>query len=451
MGFDYDLVVIGFGKGGKTLAAQSAKMGKKVALIEQSSEMYGGTCINIGCIPSKALLHMATYKKGPTGYKESIEEKNKLVAFLRQKNYETMQQAKVQVVDGTASFKDKHTLMIYHKDSCQEMSAAHIAINTGSIPITPNIPIQSSHVYDSTSLMQLSTLPSHLVVVGGGHIGLEFASMLADFGNHAHKNYTKITILMRGDTFLPKEDKPFQESIYQSLTQRGIEIVLNAQVQSIQDQHLHYVDSKSKQEHTLQADAFLLATGRAPNTEHLHVEKAGLKLGKHQEVVTNEFLVANPDAGGNIYALGDVKGGDIFSTYVSLDDFRIVSSHLYGDKSRTTHNRSALPQVLFTQTPYSHVGMRAKDIEKSGQKVLVKTIPTASIPGARVIEDTTGLLQVLVGDESKQSVLGASLHCPLSHELINVFALAINQKLGFSALKDMIYSHPSIMESFNTL
>lgn len=451
MVFDYDLVVIGFGKGGKTLAAESSKIGKRVALVESSKEMYGGTCINIGCIPSKALLHMATHKRGPTGYKESIEEKNKMIALLRQKNYEAMLHAKVQVVDGTASFKDSHTLMIYHKDSCQEISAAHIVIDTGSLPLTPNIPIESGSVYDSTSLMQLTTLPAHLIVVGGGYIGLEFASMFSLFGHSLHKNYTKVSVLVRGDVFLPKEDKVFQESIYQSLTQRGIEIILNANLQSIKDHRLSYLNTQTKQTLDLEADAILLATGRTPNTESLHLEKAGLKLGKYQEIVTNEFLVANPDGEGNIYAIGDVKGGSMFTTYVSLDDFRIVFKHLYGDKSRSTKNRCVLPEVLYIETPYSHVGMRAADIEKSSKKVLIKTISTASIPGARILEDTTGLLQVLIEDNAKQHVLGASLHCALSYELINVFALAINQKLSFGTLKDMIYTHPSMMESFNTL
>ncbi|MFC3847480.1 FAD-dependent oxidoreductase [Helicobacter baculiformis] len=451
MNLDYDLIVIGFGKAGKTLATEASKLGKKVALIEQSKEMYGGTCINIGCLPSKALLHLATHKKGTLGYKESIEEKNKMVSFLRQKNYDMVTRAGVQVVEGRASFKDPHTLMVYHKDSCKEMSAHKIVINTGSLPAQPPIPIQSDRVYDSTTLMQLNTLPSHLVVVGGGYIGLEFASMFNLFGRVGQKSITQVSVLMRGDTFLPKEDLAFQASILESLTKQGIEMVFNSNLQSIVDQQVYYQNTQTGQQTYLEADAILLATGRVPNTAGLQLEKAGVRLGKSKEILTNEYLVANADHEGNIYALGDVKGGEMFTTYVSLDDFRIAFQHLYGNQSRSTKNRNVLPEVLYVETPYSHVGMRAKDIERSGKKVLVKTLESASIAGTRVVEDTTGILQVLVEDNAQQTILGASLHCALSYEIINLFSLAINQRLGFEALKDMIYTHPSITEGFNLL
>ncbi|CRF48885.1 Putative Dihydrolipoamide dehydrogenase; Mercuric ion reductase; PF00070 family, FAD-dependent NAD(P)-disulphide oxidoreductase [Helicobacter heilmannii] len=445
MQFAYDLVVIGFGKGGKTLAVAVAKLGKKVALVEANKDMYGGTCINVGCIPSKTLLHLATHKKGQAGYKEAIEAKNKLTALLRQKNYEALLDAKVQVIDGMASFKDSHTLMLYHNDSCQEISAQYIVINTGSISTIPRVPIHSDKVYDSTSLMQLANLPAHLVVVGGGYIGLEFASMFNLFGRTSSKHTTKVSVLVRGSEFLPKEDPIFSQSIHQSLSQKGVQIITNTTLNAIEDNCVHY--TQDKQAKTLKADAILLATGRVPNTATLQLERADVVLGDKQEILTNEFLVANPQGEGNIYAIGDVKGGPMF-TYVSLDDFRIVYDHLYGAKRRSTQNRHVLPEVLYIETPYSHVGLRAYEVK---DKVFsTHSLKTAAIPGARVLEDTTGLLQVLV-EEHTERILGASLHCPLSYEYINLFSLAINQNLPFFILKDMIYTHPSIMESLNTL
>ncbi|WP_286348515.1 FAD-dependent oxidoreductase [Helicobacter felistomachi] len=349
MQFAYDLVVIGFGKGGKTLAAAAAKLGKKVALIEASKEMYGGTCINIGCIPSKALLHLATHKKGAAGYKEAIEAKNKMVVLLRQKNYEALLDAKVQVIDGTASFKDNHTLMLYHDDSCQEISANHIVINTGSIPITPKVPIHSNQIYDSTSLMQLNTLPAHLVVVGGGYIGLEFASMFNLFGRTSGKHATEVSVLVRGTTFLPKEDPVFRESIYESLSQKGIKILCGADLKAIEGDCIHY--TQDNQEKTLKADAILLAIGRAPNTTSLQLERAGIELGAQQEILTNEFLVANPEDEGNIYAIGDVKGGAMLTTYASLDDYRIVYDHLYGAKGVPPRTAMCCPKCFTLKPP----------------------------------------------------------------------------------------------------
>jgi len=210
---DYDIVVIGFGKAGKTLAAKFSKAGKSVALVEKDENMYGGTCINVGCIPSKRLITDAS--KSPNGefekkaqyYKETIAEKKKLTAALRKANYDKIAGAGVDIIDGMATFKDVHHIIVSTKDKNVEIEAKKFIINTGSLTVIPDIEgVNSKGIYTSESIMNLDKLPKRLTIVGGGYIGLEFASMYADFGS-------KVTIVQDGDVFLPREDDDIAKSM----------------------------------------------------------------------------------------------------------------------------------------------------------------------------------------------------------------------------------------------
>ena len=210
---NYDIVVIGFGKAGKTLAAKFSKSGKSVALIEKDKNMYGGTCINVGCIPSKRLITDAS--KSPNGefeekaqhYKEAVAEKKKLIAALNKANYDKIAGAGVDIIDGMASFKDDHHIIVSTKDGNVEIEAEKFIINTGSVTVIPKIEgADSKGVYTSESIMNLEELPKRLTIVGGGYIGLEFASMYADFGS-------KVTVVQDGDEFLPREDEYIAKAI----------------------------------------------------------------------------------------------------------------------------------------------------------------------------------------------------------------------------------------------
>ncbi|HEC2172227.1 TPA: FAD-containing oxidoreductase [Staphylococcus delphini] len=435
----YDLIVVGFGKAGKTLAKFAAQQGKQVALIEKSAEMYGGTCINIGCIPSKVLVHDGIEA---ASFNDAMQRKRDVVSALNNKNYHNLaDEDTVDVINMTASFKSAHEIDLLNAqgDTVKTIEGTNIVINTGAKSVIPNIKgiDTSKRVYDSKAMMDLTQQPKRLVIVGGGYIALEFASMFANFG-------TEVTVLERAGHILGREDEAITKQVEADLTQKGIRFVYNAETEAIQDEA--DVTKVVTSQGTFEADAVLIATGRKPNTEGLNLEAAGVQLGKRGEVVVNDKLQTSVD---HIYAVGDVNGGLQF-TYISLDDFRIVKSQLFGDGQRTLEQRGAVPYTMFIDPPMSRVGMTAAEAREKGYEVLENQVPVNTMPRHKINNDTRGLFKAVVDAKSGQ-VLGATLYGKQSEELINIVKLVIDQQLSYTVLRDNIYTHPTMAESFNDL
>lgn len=435
----YDLIVVGFGKAGKTLAKFAAQQGKQVALIEKSAEMYGGTCINIGCIPSKVLVHDGIEA---ASFNDAMQRKRDVVSALNNKNYHNLaDEDTVDVINMTASFKSAHEIDLLNAqgDTVKTIEGTNIVINTGAKSVIPNIKgIETSQrVYDSKAMMDLTQQPKRLVIVGGGYIALEFASMFANFG-------TEVTVLERADHILKKEDEAIAKQVTEDLTQKGIQFVFDAETEAIQDEA--DVTKVVTSQGTFEADAVLIATGRKPNTEGLNLEAAGVQLGKRGEVVVNDKLQTSVD---HIYAVGDVNGGLQF-TYISLDDFRIVKSQIFGDGQRTLEQRGAVPYTMFIDPPMSRVGMTAVEAREKGYEVLENQVPVNTMPRHKINNDTRGLFKAVV-DAKSGKVLGATLYGKQSEELINIVKLVIDQQLSYTVLRDNIYTHPTMAESFNDL
>ncbi|HEC2145067.1 TPA: FAD-containing oxidoreductase [Staphylococcus delphini] len=435
----YDLIVVGFGKAGKTLAKFAAQQGKKVAVIEKSAEMYGGTCINIGCIPSKVLVHDGIEA---ASFNDAMQRKRDVVSALNNKNYHNLaDEDTVDVIHMTASFKSAHEIDLLNAqgDTVKTIEGTNIVINTGAKSVIPNIKgiDTSQRVYDSKAMMDLTQQPKRLVIVGGGYIALEFASIFANFG-------TEVTVLERADHILKKEDEAIAKQVTEDLTQKGIQFVFDAEAEAIQDEA--DVTKVVTSQGTFEADAVLVATGRKPNTEGLNLEAAGVQLGKRGEVVVNDKLQTSVD---HIYAVGDVNGGLQF-TYISLDDFRIVKSQLFGDGQRTLEQRGAVPYTMFIDPPMSRVGMTAAEAREKGYEVLENQVPVNTMPRHKINNDTRGLFKAVVDTKSGQ-VLGVTLYGKQSEELINIVKLVIDQQLSYTVLRDQIYTHPTMAESFNDL
>lgn len=440
---NYDIVVIGFGKAGKTLAAKFSKAGKSVALVEKDKNMYGGTCINVGCIPSKRLITDAA--KSPKGefeekaqhYKETVAEKKKLTAALNKANYDKVASTGVDIIDGTASFKDNHHIIVSTKDGNVEIEAEKFIINTGSVTVIPKIEgANSKGVYTSESIMNLEELPKRLTIVGGGYIGLEFASMYADFGS-------KVTVVQDGDVFLPREDEDIAKAIREVLEAKAVEIVTGAKVTKAEEGKLYY--EASGESKTLDSDAILLAVGRRPNTDDLGCENAGVKLTDRGGVVTDEHLKTSAN---NIWAAGDVCGKLQF-TYISLDDSRIIWDEIMGEDKRTTENRGAFSYSVFINPPFSRVGMSEKDAKAAGVDYKVLSLSANAIPKAKVLRKTDGLLKALV--KADGTILGAELFCEESYEMINFIKLAIDHGIKARDIANFIFTHPTMSESLNDL
>lgn len=433
----YQAIIIGFGKAGKTLAATLAKTGWRVAIVEQSNTMYGGTCINIGCIPTKTLVHDAELQHD---FAAAMQRKAAVVSFLRDKNFHNLADLEnVDVIDGRAEFVDNRTVRVVQSTGSIELSGEKIFINTGAQSTMPNVEGLSTTpgVFDSTGLLNLTQRPERLGILGGGYIGVEFASMFANFGS-------KVTLYEAAPLFLVREDRDIAEAIAGILRDKGVEIILNANVQAVSS-----VDGAVlvKMPGGVQAvDALLVASGRKPATENLQLLKAGVDVNDRGAIIVNKYLRTSAD---NIWAMGDVTGGLQF-TYISLDDFRIVRDNLLGEGVRHTGDRQNIPYSVFMTPPLSRVGMTEEQARASGASVQVVTLPVAAIPRARVMDDTRGVLKAVVDSETKQ-ILGVSLLCVDSHEMINIIKTVMDAGLPYTTLRDQIFTHPSMSESLNDL
>ena len=448
----YDAVIIGFGKGGKTMVGALGAAGKKVALIEKSDRMYGGTCINVGCIPTKSLVYRAglaaakggSFEEKAAAYKAAMEQKEDLTARLRGKNYQKLDSnPNITVIDGTASFQSSHVVEVEKDGKTFQVEGEQIFINTGSSAFIP--PIEglkgNPYVYTSEGLLNLTELPSRLVIIGGGYIGVEFSSIYASFGS-------KVTILQDGDIFLPREDEEIAGAVRESLESRGIRVMTGVKVKALEQAEgkaLVAVDN-GKEVQKLEAEAVLVATGRRPNTAGLNLEAAGVEIGPRGGIVTDDSLTTTAP---HIYAMGDVRGGLQF-TYISLDDFRIVKSKVLGDGSYTLKERGAVPYSVFLIPPFSRVGLSEKEAVEKGYKVKVARLAASAIPKAQVLEQPAGLLKAVI-DEETGLILGAHLFCQESYEMINMIKLAMDAKVPYQVLRDTIYTHPTMSEAFNDL
>ena len=441
---DYDIIVIGFGKAGKTLAVKSAALGKKVALIERSPQMYGGTCINVGCIPTKRLV-TASKEAGFVNFSVlgeyfvlSMQKKDELVEALRAKNLAMLKgNPNIDIIDGEGSFASANSVRVLSPDGqTREISAETIVVNTGSIEVEPSFEVNSQIAYSSEEILNLKILPKHLVVIGGGFIGLEFASMFAGFGS-------KVSVLMRSK-FMKNEDEDVAASVKSALQAQGVEIIEGCEFLSLKGGELKFnLAGESK---AVAADAFLYALGRRANTSELNLAAAGVQTDARGNIITNEHLQSSA---ASIYAAGDVRGGEMF-TYTSLDDFRVIFSALFGDGARTTKNRAPHASVLFTRTPLARIGLSERQARESGREIKVLKLSMAAVPGAKVVAHDEGMMKAVV-DAASGEILGAALHCVNAHEIVNELAIAMALGAKADFFKNQIFTHPSISEALNDL
>lgn len=444
-----DNIIIGFGKAGKTLAIYLGQQGEKTVLIEKSKKMYGGTCINVGCIPSKTLSLKANRQKFNSSdkqeyYLKSVTEKKNLIALLNKANYDKVANANnVEVIDATASFIDEHTVLAENGDEKQEFEAKRIFINTGSQTIIPRIEglTLSERVITSDELMDLEILPKKLTIIGGGFIGLEFAKTYSEYGS-------EVTVLDAAEKFMEREDDDVAEEVKKSLENMGIRIIMNAKVQKISEQSdgtkIDY--ELDGQKHEIEQDYILVSIGRRANTSALKVENAGIKLSERGSIEVNEFLQTDKE---HIFAMGDVNGGPNF-TYISLDDFRIVKNYLQGDRSYSTKNRKFIPTSVFLNPTLSKVGLSEKEAIKQGYDIRVLKMPVSMIPKAKIIGNQVGLYKAII-DKSTNKILGATLFAEESHEVINIIATAMACDADYTVLKNQIFTHPTMAEALNDL
>ena len=446
---DVDALVVGFGRGGKIAAVHLGRLGKKVVLVEQSDQMYGGTCPNVGCVPTKMLLHYSGERRPGDSrqdwYEHAVNGVRELTTASRHGNFEALNSPQTTaVITGRATFEDAHRVGVGEGEDRLHIKAETIIINTGSEPVIPPIVglRESRHLLTNVELIHRKELPERLAIIGGGYLGLEFAAIYGKFGS-------SVTVLEAAPTLLGHEDDDVAEAAVNILNGEGIQIITGARVVEARDadRTVTVVYELDGVRHEVEADGVLAAAGREPATKDLGLEKAGVTVDGRGAVVVDDHLRTSQP---HIFAVGDVKGGPQF-TYVSQDDGFIVLNQLVGDGERRLSDRVAVPQVLFMTPPLATVGLTEKKARAEGRPIKVAREAVADIVAmsrARIVGETRGLMKFIVDTDTDQ-ILGAALLSIDAQELINTVALAMRHGITATELRGSIYSHPSSTEAFN--
>jgi len=432
-----------------SIAGFLGSKGEKTVLVEKSPVMYGGTCINVGCIPSKFLATCADRREfseldDAEYYKKSMLNKKALISKLNKANYDKLaSNPNVEIIDALASFKDEHTVIVKAGADVQEIYAQRIFINTGAEPFVPNIEGLKigGRIHTSETLMNLEEFPRALVIFGSGFIGLEFAATYAKFG-------TKVTIIDRGQKLLPREDEDIASEVFESYKALGVDFVFDAEIQLLEETEEAVKVSYSVKGESMHmnADAFLVATGRRANIEELDLEKANVEVSSRGTINVNKYLQTNKE---HIFALGDVNGGPQF-TYVSLDDYRIVKSYLDEGGKYSKEERQDIAFSAFLHPTFSRVGLSEKEAREKGYNIKVATLPVNAIPKAKILGNQTGIYKAIV-DADTNLILGVVLFGEESHEVINIVVSAMIMKQPYTLLANQIFTHPTMAEALNDL
>jgi pyruvate/2-oxoglutarate dehydrogenase complex dihydrolipoamide dehydrogenase (E3) component len=450
----FDAIVIGSGQGGNPLAGALVAAGKKTALIERQD--VGGTCINRGCTPTKTMVASARaaylarrgadygVHVGPVtvDMNRVRERKRAIVQSWREGGEKRLEKAQVELVRGEASFTGPRQIRVaLHGGGERQLSAAQFFINTGTRSGTPAIEGLKTVAYlDNESIMELDYVPGHLVILGGGYIGVEFGQMFRRFGS-------KVTVIQAGPQLLREEDQEVAEEVVKILRQDGIEILLNAHAEKVERaggvvRLTVAIDGNAQ---TIEGTDLLVATGRVPNTEVLKPAAAGIEVDQHGFIRSNDRLETSAPG---VYVLGDVKGGPQF-THISYDDYRILKTNLLDGGDRTVRDRP-VPYTVFMDPQLGRVGMTESEAKKSGRKIRVARMPMTSVARALEVDETRGLMKVIVDAETEQ-ILGATVLGIEGGEVMAVLQMAMMGDMKYTVLRDGVFAHPTLAESLNNL
>lgn len=445
--YDYDLLIIGSGGSAFSAAIQAVGYGAKVAMVERGT--IGGTCVNVGCVPSKTMLraaeinHLVLVKNnpfqglnttaGPVELSHLIERKNELVGELRQHKYEDLIDVYgFELIQGEAHFADEETVEV----NGRKITARNFLISTGAVPAIPDIPgLNEVDYLVSTSALELTELPKRLAVIGSGYIALELGQMFHNLGS-------QVTLMQRSNRLLKTYEPEVSEAITKAITDQGVRIITGAtfrrieQMNGIKRIHLK-VDGE---EHVIEADALLVATGRKPNTETLNLNAAKIEIGERGEVVVNEYLrTSNP----KVYAAGDVTMGPQF-VYVAAYEGAIVADNAVNGSERKV-DLSVVPGVTFTSPAIATVGLTENEAKSKGYKVATSVLPLEAVPRALVNRETTGVFK-LVADAETRKILGAHVVAENAGDVIYSAVLAVKFALTIEDLRSTLAPYLTMAE-----
>jgi pyruvate/2-oxoglutarate dehydrogenase complex dihydrolipoamide dehydrogenase (E3) component len=455
----FDAVIIGSGQAGKPLAVSLVGAGYRTALVERGD--VGGTCINTGCTPTKTMVASARVsylarRAADFGLKigritvdmERVRaRKRSIVESFRGASEKRLEKAHVELIRGEASFTGPRELEVALLDGeMRRLQAAQIFLDTGTRNLVPRIDgLEDIPYLDNESIMELDRVPGHLLIIGGGPIGLEFAQMFRRFGS-------RVTIIQRASQLLPREDGDIAEEILGILREDGITVMLDTHIEKVSRGPAKKTGAAivltvrtGGAARTVEGSDLLLAVGRTPNVEALNLAAAGVTTDKHGYIQVNERLETSAPG---VYALGDVNGGPQF-THIAYDDYRIVQANLIEGGHRTVHDR-LVPYTIYLDPELGRVGLTEKQAHEAGIGIRIASMPMKSVARALETAETRGVMKVIVNAESGE-IVGAAILGSEGGEIMSVLEVAMMGKLKYPLLRDAVFAHPTLAESLNNL
>ncbi|MCF8566601.1 mercury(II) reductase [Alicyclobacillus tolerans] len=442
---DYDLLIIGSGGAAFSAAIQAVSYGAKVGMIERGT--IGGTCVNIGCVPSKTLLRAGEINHnaqrnpfaglqtnaGPVDLKTLVAEKDKLVAGLRQHKYiDLIDDYGFELRQGEARFLDENTVEV----NGDRITAQTFLIATGASPAVPNIPgLEDVDYLVSTTALELQEVPQRLAVIGSGYIAMELGQLYHNLG-------AEVTLMQRSERVLKHYDPEISEVVSQDLTEQGIHLITEATFNQVEkDGYIKRVHiTVNGQEHVVEAEQLLVATGRRPNVDTLNLKAANVKVGERGEVVVDEYLrTTNP----RIYAAGDVTMGPQF-VYVAAHEGWVVAENAVRGSNRKV-DLQHVPGVTFTNPSIATVGLTEEQAKVQGYEVITSVLSLDAVPRALVNRETTGVFK-LVADAKTRKLLGAHVVAENAGDVIYAATLVVKFGLTIEDLKETMAPYLTMAE-----
>ena len=453
---EYDLVILGGGTGGTVAAWTFAAQGQRVAVIER--KYIGGSCPNIACLPSKNIIHsakVASYFRrsrefGMVNEKFSVdmravrERKRKMVSGWNDVYLENYQKTGAELILGSGQFIGLKTLEVTLPDGTRrQLRGTNVIINTGTHASSEPIPgLVEAQPLTHIEALELDEVPTHLIVLGSGYVGLEFAQAMRRFGS-------KVTVLGRASRLLPSEDEDVSEALQHLFEEEGIDLILNARTKRItgkSGERIRILLEKngSGTQETLEGSHLLSATGRTPNTQGIGLELARVELTDKGYIKVNEHLETTVPG---VWAIGEVAGSPQF-THVSVDDFRVVYDSITGGKRVTTGRQ--IPFCLFTDPEFARIGLSEQIAREQDIAYRLFKIPMEAVMRASTVSETRGFLKALV-DTKSDRILGLTAFGLGAAEIMTSVQIAMSAGIPYTTLRDTILTHPTLIEGLIAL
>ena len=454
-GEHYEAIVLGAGQAGTPLCRTLAEAGTRTAMVER--EHVGGTCVNEGCTPTKTMVASARVaylarrgadygvQTGPivVDLKRVRQRKRDIVNSFRNGSQERIERTpNLDLIFGTASFTGPKTLLVRGKDGKERLlEAGKIFINAGTRASRPRLEgLDRVSFLDNISIMELEAVPEHLLVLGGGYVGLEFGQMFRRFGS-------RVTIVHSGAQLLAREDADVAEEVSKILREDGVEVLLEAKAERVNTQgsRIQLAVRAGGQTKTIDGSHLLVATGRVPNSDTLNLAAGTIETDSKGFIKVDHRLETNV---AGVFALGDIKGGPAF-THISYDDFRVIRANVIEKKNVTIEGRM-VPYVVFLDPQLGHIGLGEAEARRQGRRIRVAKMPMTHVARALELDESRGFMKAIIDAETDQ-VLGATVLGIEGGELMAVFQMAMVGKIAYPALRDGIFAHPTLAESLNNL